>query len=856
MIEVLMVAEKPSVAQSIAAALAPNGNYECTGHSLRTYTYEGKFLNKRAMFRVTAVTGHIFGCDFPGQFNNRKTVEPFELFDAPTTRILQDNSGNVIRNLQNNAKHCSYLVLFLDCDREGENINFEVMDVCLPKMRRMPNEQQVYRARFFSLVPGEIRKAMNNLVEPNRNEALAVDARQILDLKLGCAMTRFLTRYLQMRYANLPRTISYGPCQIPCLGFVVQRNNIISKFKPEKYWKMKSSINVLGSSLAIQWQRGRIFNQHVITMFTNLLKERPLTVTSVNSNIVSRSRPLPLNTVALLMNASNAIGLGPQDTMNIANRLYLSGYTSYPRTESTAFSSAFPHKQHVRSLTEGFIADKARTVLRDLRDPPKGLNCGDHPPIHPVHAPRAGELSGIEMRVYDLIASYYLASLYKPMKTRRVTISLECELENGQVEKFKTVATSVVDGGWHSIVYGSRGIEWDKEDEDGYEEEEEETVDIDAIESIQKGNRYSFEDIGIEMAETKPPGNITEAQLIRLMEKNGIGTDASIATHIQAIQNRNYVHLGSGRTLVPTRLGLCLIHAFLKIDPELCLPKVRSSIEGSVTEIANGNASFEDVVTVCIEQFKRKYNYFVEKIDLLQTLFGDVFDSITTATTSKAIARCPTCMRSLMLVRTRPMRIMCSTCQTEFDVPEGVAKISEGIRDCPICEYPILTLTFNNKSKRSYCCHCYTHPPPAEMFENQDVEDFEDGKNMHCSECPHPICPHASASLAPCPMVECEGEMIVDPVLPRIICSYCGFGFKINKYKKILGNHKECEKCECGLVNAKRQDDTIERDICPICDLSSELEEENLGMYKRKKYKRKPYDPTKPRKRRGRKRRR
>jgi DNA topoisomerase-3 len=79
---------------------------------------------------------------------------------------------------------------------------------------------------------------------------------------------------------------------------------------------------------------------------------------------------------------------------------------------------------------------------------------------------------------------------------------------------------------------------------------------------------------------------LSESELIGLMEKNGIGTDASMASHINNIVEREYVKIVGARKLAPTELGLSLIHGYNDIDKDLSSPELRSNIEKSVDLIA------------------------------------------------------------------------------------------------------------------------------------------------------------------------------------------------------------------------------------------------------------------------------
>ena len=77
---------------------------------------------------------------------------------------------------------------------------------------------------------------------------------------------------------------------------------------------------------------------------------------------------------------------------------------------------------------------------------------------------------------------------------------------------------------------------------------------------------FSIEDVQLDEGHTAAPDYLTESELISLMEKHGIGTDASIPVHINNICERNYVKVDNGRRLIPTPLGIVLVHGYQKVS--------------------------------------------------------------------------------------------------------------------------------------------------------------------------------------------------------------------------------------------------------------------------------------------------
>ena len=97
------------------------------------------------------------------------------------------------------------------------------------------------------------------------------------------------------------------------------------------------------------------------------------------------------------------------------------------------------------------------------------------------------------------------------------------------------------------------------------------------------------------------------------MEKHGIGTDASIPTHINNICLRNYVKISTGRQLIPTKLGILLVHGYQKIDNDLVSSSIRSNLERELNLIAKGQVDFNTVLKENIEYYRTKFIFFYGK---------------------------------------------------------------------------------------------------------------------------------------------------------------------------------------------------------------------------------------------------
>merc|ERR1719483_700099 len=136
---VLSVAEKNDAAKNLAQVLSHGAASKREGYSKfnKIYEFDCQMKNSNVRMSMTSVSGHLLGLEFTGMFKKWHSCNPVDLFNAPLQRYCPEKFNDIKRTLEKEAKGVQALVIWTDCDREGENIGFEVIQVCLAANPRL-----------------------------------------------------------------------------------------------------------------------------------------------------------------------------------------------------------------------------------------------------------------------------------------------------------------------------------------------------------------------------------------------------------------------------------------------------------------------------------------------------------------------------------------------------------------------------------------------------------------------------------------------------------------------------------------------------------------------------------------------
>lgn len=685
---VLCVAEKNDAAKGIAEIMSSGRSRRREGLSKfnKIYEFDYHLFGQNVSVTMTSVSGHLLGLEFKSQFQKWHSCNPVLLFDAEVEKYCPDNMVQIKRTLEKETRQCQALIIWTDCDREGENIGFEIIDVC----KAVKNSLQVFRAKFSEITPNSIRRACETLTEPDVNISDAVDVRQELDLRIGASFTRFQTLRLQKIFPEslANQLISYGSCQFPTLGFVVERFKAIQAFIPETFFKIKVIHEYEEDMVEFSWKRNRLFSHTACLVLYQICMENPMaTVTSVTSKPKSKWRPLPLDTVELEKLASRKLRISAKETMKIAEKLYTQGLISYPRTETNMFPATLALAPLVEQQAQSSVwGTFAQRVLDQPGGPHprQGKNSDQaHPPIHPTKF--TSSLQGNEARVYEFIVRHFLACVSQDALGQETVVDIDIAQEKFSASGLMIIARNYLD------VYP-----YDK-------------WSAKVIPVYEQGARFQPSAIEMVDGQTTPPQLLTEADLISLMEKHGIGTDATHAEHIETIKSRSYVGLTPDQRFLPGELGMGLVEGYNSMGYEMSKPNLRAELEADLKLVSEGRKDKQTVLQHYIQKYKAVFIESVRKAKKLDEALSPYLGAAQVITEVEQqdlelplpVRKCPNCSRDMVIKKKREGNskfLACTgypACKSAVWFPEVVLEVQRDDSICPTCRpHPVHMLKF------------------------------------------------------------------------------------------------------------------------------------------------------------------
>lgn len=587
---ILNVAEKPSVAKALSEILSSGMARSRNGFNryCRIFEFKCAVAGAEADMVFTSVLGHLYGLEF-----EKKTlwteIDPVELFEEKVRWSIPEAMEGVSKTIKTLGMQCKMLIIWTDCDREGENIGMQIAELVKGQIK------DVRRARFSGLGKYEIHRALENLGTINTCESQAVQSRIEIDLRIGAAITRLQTLQL-CDIVEKKAVISYGSCQIPTLGFVCEREETIENFIEEKNWTLQADVYNKGEKGTLKWDRGVMYDEGYVAEKMGMIEDGDLVVTKLETKRVEKWRPWPLRTVELQKFFAKSRGVSSShELMNIAEHLYTSGYISYPRTETDAFPKGFNYKDPLNKLkNDSVLGEYARELVPGMPSAGKH-NDQAHTPIYPIKD--GSDLEGKNRSVYEYIARRFLAVYSKNAEGEEEL--LECTVKG---EFFRRKTLKVIRRNYLDVfIYEKWG---DAEPDLG----------------LKLGQKVEWK-AAVKDSKTEKPHLITESELITKMDNNGIGTDATIHDHIQRIKEREYIRVDHGNSLKSTWLGRSLIYGYKSIGLTISEPHLRKEFECNLKKVCNGSFSASELVQNEIIKYREIYRVIEKNMPRFQEEF-------------------------------------------------------------------------------------------------------------------------------------------------------------------------------------------------------------------------------------------
>jgi DNA topoisomerase-1 len=609
----LIITEKDNAARRIAEILSEGSASAERRNGVNVYRWGTK--------RVVGLSGHVVGVDFPPEYNDWRDVEPVELIDAEVTK--EATQENIVTTLKQLARKAESAIIATDYDREGELIGKEAYELI-----REVTDVPVTRVRFSSITEREVREAFAEPDEIDFDLAAAGEARQIIDLVWGAALTRFLSLSARQLGDDF---ISVGRVQSPTLKLIVDREREIQAFDPEDYWEIFADLTKDGAAFESQYfydddgsEAERVWDEDAAdAAYADLQGVDAATVTSVRRCTRTDSPPTPFNTTAFI-SAASSLGYSAQRAMSIAEELYTAGYMTYPRTDNTVY----PEDLEEDVLLDEFVGsptfgEDAEALLEqdEIVATEGDEETTDHPPIHPTgEIPSKAKLSEDEWEVYELVVRRFFATVAEAATWERLRVVTEAAGRS-----LKANGKRLVEPGYHAVYPYSSASE-------------------NHVPDVEEGEELAMSDLRLEAKQTQPPRRYGQSRLIETMEKKGLGTKSTRHNSIEKLYDRGYIEGDPPR---PTTLAMAVVEAAEEFADRVVSDDMTAQLEEDMTRIANGEATLDDVTDESREMLQQVFD---ELADSREEIGEHLQESLKA---DKTLGPCPQCGEAMLVRRSR-----------------------------------------------------------------------------------------------------------------------------------------------------------------------------------------------------------
>jgi DNA topoisomerase I len=501
--------------------------------------------------------------------------------------VVPKDKKKVVKELKDALKGADQLLLATDEDREGESISWHLLQLLSPKV-------PVKRMVFHEITKEAIGRALEQTRELDMELVHAQETRRILDRLVGYTLSPLL-------WKKVAWGLSAGRVQSVAVRLLVQRERARRAFKSGSYWDLKARLEQAGGGFEaklthLKGERiagGSDFDESTGALkagssvkllseaeakaLQTQLQAAPWSVAEVEEKPTVRKPVPPFTTSTLQQEANRKLRLSARDTMRTAQGLYERGFITYMRTDSVHLSDQAINAARscvAAKYGQDYLSPAPRQFSTKARNAQEA-----HEAIRPAgeafRTPNETGLKDKDLALYELIWKRTVAS---QMADARLTM-LSVELKSGEASFRASGKRIDFAGFFRAYVEGS-------DDPDAALEGQEVLLP-----ALKVGDSPACKAVEALGHQTQPPARYSEAALVKMLEKEGIGRPSTYASIIGTIVDRGYATLANN-ALTPSFTAFAVTALLEEHFPDLVDTSFTARMENTLDEISHGQVQW------------------------------------------------------------------------------------------------------------------------------------------------------------------------------------------------------------------------------------------------------------------------